>query len=179
MQYPKPLTPTALEKIELPSGRVVQIPKATPQFEMWTGRPVNNTYGNKPVLSFNGKPAFAELVILRVLQEDGWSGVWVDTYRNKYRTAYWPKNQVELPPEQQQLLYRIHVEAGSNKGCWDVFCWKGQLNLFAESKRQGHDSVRDTQRRWLEAAVKCSLPLTSFLVVEWSAKPTWGMAVCR
>jgi hypothetical protein len=179
MQYPDLLTPTTIEKIALPSGRVVQIPKATPQFKMWTGRPVDDTYRNKPILSFNGKPAFAELAILGIFRDDGWSGVWVDTHRSKYRTAYWPKNEVELPPKQQQLLHRIHEKAGSNKGCWDVFCWKEEMYLFVESKMLGHDSIRDTQRQWLEASVKCSLLLTSFLVVEWSAKPTKGKAICR
>ena len=171
MQYPNLLTPTTTEEIELPSGRVVQIPKASPLFKVWTGKPVSDTYGNKTILSFNGRPAFAELTILRVLQNDGWNGVWVDTYRNKYRTAYWPKNQVELPPEQQQLLQRIYKKAGSSKGCWDVFCWKEEVRLLTESKRKGYDRIRDTQRRWLEAAMECGLPLTSFLIVEWSIAP--------
>ena len=168
MQYPNLLIPTTTEEIELPSGRVVQIPKANPLFEVWTGKPVSDTYGNKPILSFNGRPAFAELIILRILQNDGWNGVWVDTYRNEYRTAYWPKNEVELPTEQQQLLQRIYKKADSNKGCWDVFCWKEEVRLFAESKRKGYDRIRGTQRRWLEAAIECGLPLTSFLIVEWS-----------
>lgn len=171
MQYPSLLTPTTIEKIELPSGRVVQIPKANLLFKAWSGQSVSDTYGNKLVLNVNGRPAFAELAILRILQDDGWSGAWVDTYHNKYRTAYWPKNEVELPPEQQQLLQRIYEKAGSKKGCWDVFCWKEEICLFAETKRQGRDKIRDTQRQWLEAAIRCGLPLTSFLIVEWSVKP--------
>lgn len=170
MQYPNILTPTTKEQITLPSaGRVVHIPKAKPLFKLWTGNPVSDTYGGKLVLSFNGKPAFAELVILKILQDDGWTGVWVDTYRNKYRTSYWPKDEVELPSEQQQVLREIYQKAGSNKGCFDVFCWKETLCIFAESKRQeGQDKIRDTQRQWLEAAIECGLPLTSFLLVEWS-----------
>jgi hypothetical protein len=172
MRYPSLLTPTTIERIELPSGKIVQIPKANPLFKVWTGKPVSDTYGNKLILSFNDKPAFAELAILKNFQDDGWCGVWVDTYRNKYRTEYWPKNEIELPAERQQLLQEIYEKAGSNKGCFDVFCWKEARCIFIESKRQGHDKIRDTQRQWVEAAIKCGLPLTSFLLVEWSVKPT-------
>jgi hypothetical protein len=169
MQYPELLTPTTVENIKLPSGTSVQIPKAEVVFELWTGRPVSDRYGNKPILNSNGEPAFAELAILKILQNDGWQGVWVDTYRNKYRTAYFPKDEVELPAEQRKLLLDIYGRAGTSKGCWDVFCWRDDVqHLFAESKRQGRDRIRDTQRRWLEAAIKCSLPLASFLVVEWT-----------
>lgn len=172
MRYPTLLTPTTIEKIELPSGKVVRIPKVNPLFKIWTGKPVTDTYGNKLILSFNGKPAFAELAILRIFQDNGWCGVWIDTYANKYRTAYWPKNEIELPSQQQQLLQEIYEKAGSNKGSYDVFCWKEARFLFAESKIQGHDKIRDTQRRWLEASIECGLPLTSFLLVEWSVKQT-------
>ena len=150
--------------------------KASPLIEEWSGIEPSDAYGRWPILSLNGRPQFAELASLRILEDDGWSGVWVDIYRNKCRTAYWPKNEVELPPKQQQLLQRIYEKAGSNKGCWDVFCWREEMYLFAESKRQGHDRIRDTQRQWLEAAIKCNLSLTSFLIVGWSAEPARGKA---
>ena len=170
MTYPKILKPTTNEKVKLPSGRIVLIPKVNPLFKMWIGDPVSDTYGNKPILSVNDKPAFAELAILGILQDDGWCGVWVDTYGNKYRTSYWPKDEVELPSKCQQLLKEIYLKAGSNNGCYDVFCWKDTRFLFAELKRQGHDKIRVTQRKWLEAAIDCNLPLSSFLIVEWSIK---------
>lgn len=180
MQYPTLLIPTASAEIKLPSGTEVQIPRATPTFERWSGEPIEDTYNNKSILNFNGEPVFAELAILRIFQNDGWDGVWVDTYRNKFRTSYWPKDSKDLPPEQAELLRHIYEKAEPNKarsdkarltnGCWDVFCWKSGLYCFAEAKRHGHDSIRDTQRRWLEAAIQCGLPLSSFLIVEWQEK---------
>ena len=170
MHYPDLLTPTGIENIEFPSGMSVQIPKAKPVFALWTGHPISDRYGNKPVLNANGQPVFAELAILRILGNAGWQGVWVDTYRNKYRTTCFPMNEVELPTEQRRLLLGIYEKAGMNKGCWDVFCWtSGGENVFAELKRQGRDRIRDSQRRWLDAAIKCGLPIASFLIVEWSA----------
>ena len=97
MQYPEILTPTAIEKIRLPSGQRVSIQKTCPIFELWTGAPLEDTYGNKTILN-------------------------------------------------------------------------NECNLFAESKRQGRDRLRETQRRLLSAALACELPPSTFLVVEWSVK---------
>ena len=168
MHYPEILTPTDTEVISLPSGREVQIPKTSPLFNIWSGESIGDRYGGKPLLSFNGQPAFAELVILGTLLSAGWQGVWVDTYRHKYRTSYYPLNEIVLPSGPQELLNRIYQRASSRNGCWDVFCWKEETYLFAESKRHRRDSIRDTQRKWLEAALEDGLPITSFLIVEWS-----------
>jgi hypothetical protein len=75
---------------------------------------------------------------------------------------------VPLPAKQQKLLQDISNRAGSKNGCFDVFCWRGESILFAESKRQAKDKIRDTQRCWLQAALQYGLPITSFLIVEWS-----------
>ena len=65
-------------------------------------------------------------------------------------------------------MERIRRAAGSKPGCWDVFCWKGDMTLFAEAKRRGRDQIRDTQKRWLAAALDMGVPLESLLIVEWS-----------
>jgi hypothetical protein len=169
MQYPPLLHAQSIETIRLPSGHTVVIPKATPTFDRWTGDPIEDTYGGKAVLDYAGEPVFAELAILRALQESGWDGVWVDTYRRRYRVGYWAENdKVALPREQEALLERIYEGAGASRGCWDVFCWKEGQRLFAEAKRQDRDRIRDTQRRWLEAALNVGLLEESFLIVEWS-----------
>ncbi len=168
MKYPERINPTSTEKFHLLSGNVVAIQKSFLSFERWHGEPVNDTYNNKPVVNYNSKPAFAELAILRIFESDGWQGVWVDTYRGKFRTEYFPKNEVYLPNEQKIVLQSIYAANGSRKGCWDVFCWKESKHIFTESKWQGHDNIRDTQRHWLEAAIKCGMPMDSFLVVEWN-----------
>ncbi|HEY3931437.1 MAG TPA: hypothetical protein VGM58_03610 [Verrucomicrobiae bacterium] len=103
---PKALRPTAVERIKLPIRWFVEIKKANPIFKRWTGKKVEDTYNNKAVLDFYGKPEFAELGILRMMNRSGWQGVWVDTYRDKFRTQYWPKNEIELPLKQMKLLKR-------------------------------------------------------------------------
>jgi hypothetical protein len=125
-----------------------------------------DTYGNKPILEFNGEMMFAELAILRIFEQAGWEGRWVDSFGNKYRIGYWGKDvEKDLPDEQRARLNSIRAKA---PGCFDVFCWRDGLTLFVESKWEAHDAIRETQRRWLEAALDLGIPVKSFLIVEWS-----------
>jgi hypothetical protein len=169
MFLPPSLHPTTTEVIELPSGRALAVPKCTPRFQRWEGPPVLDTYNGKQVLDVDGKPAFAELAILMALRETGWDGVWIDTYGRAYRTGYWDVPPLpSLPKRAAELLATIHGRTGSRDGAWDVFCWMPESILFAESKRSKKDSIRDSQRAWLEAAVTEGLKSDNFLVVEWS-----------
>jgi len=168
-RYPEILKPTGYESIEIASGHVIDVPKATPIFHPWCGNIILDDYNGKQVLNVAGKPAFAELAILWAMREVGWEGVWIDTYRRKYRTGYWGVLPLtELPPKREQLLERIYTRAGSRSGAWDVYCWNSQNVLFAESKRARRDKIRESQRHWLAAAIGEGYTKESFLIVEWS-----------
>lgn len=123
---------------------------------------------SEEVLDSGGEPTFAEIRILRLLEKAGWVGVWVDTFRRTYRKRYWQKEEpVELPTSKQQLISEVEEENGSASGCFDIYCWRGQAVLFAEAKRKNNDSIRETQRQWVESALSTGVPLNSLLVVEW------------
>ncbi|HEY0997883.1 MAG TPA: hypothetical protein VGD77_17970 [Gemmatimonadaceae bacterium] len=148
----------------------MEVPKATPTFRPWNGVLPGDTYGGKAVLDVEGEPAFAELVILKLLERAGWSGVWIDTYRNKYRRAYWGAEPIAaLPPFPASALQAILSKRDAGRsGTWDILAWNESELLFAESKRAGHDAIRPSQATWLAAALDMGHPLESFLVVEWS-----------
>src|SRR5215203_4900849 len=118
--YPEQLMPVKEENLRLPSGIAVQIPKAAPLFRLWSGEFTGDTYGNKPLLDVDGTPMFAELAILRLFQKDGWEGVWVDTFRKKYRTSWGDEGVVRLSGDKLHLLKTIHQKAASASGCIDV-----------------------------------------------------------
>ena len=130
MKYPLQLTPISHVRLKLPSDKIVEIPRVQTTFKVWSGNNDFDAYGNKTVLSIKGKPAFAELIILKIFQSEGWGGVWVDTFQNKYRTEYFPKNEVGVPAEQDKLIETIRAKAKKNKGCWDIFCWKDSEIIF-------------------------------------------------
>ncbi len=166
MDFPSILKPSGLEPILLSDDRLIEVPKTTPLFSLWKGPTLANNYNGKSVLEYEGNPYFAELVILRHLEKAGWNGVWVDTYKNRFL-----KNWIEaihLPPDKQKLFECIRTQAGMRGGCFDVFCWKNDQVLFVESKREGKDRIRSSQKRWLEATLAVGLPLESLLIVEWT-----------
>jgi hypothetical protein len=154
-------------ELTLPSGKSVAIPRCSYRFIQWRGTPILDTYGGKAVLNSADTPVFAELAILSVLQKAGWHGVWVDTYRRKFRRSM-PPECCSLPSHAQELYDRIcRANRGKTSGCFDVFAWKDGNYLFVESKRKSKDSIQKTQKAWVEAALASGIPLDSLLICEW------------
>lgn len=143
------------ETLSLPSGKQVTVQKYFLHLKPWEGSPIKNTYGNKAVLDWRGEPVFAELFVLRLFQSHGWDGVWVDSYRKKYRIGL-PEvaEPVGLPLDQQKLIDALRKKTGRFGGCWDVLVWKDGQVLFLELKRTRKDSIRHTQVEWLSTALQ-------------------------
>src|SRR3989344_6230700 len=101
------------ETFSLSSGEEVSIQKYFLNFNQWKGAPILNTYNGKAVIDWNGEPLFAELVVLRLFQSRGWAGVWVDSYRRKYRVGL-PDvvEPVDLPSEKKDLLDTLRAKTG-------------------------------------------------------------------
>ncbi len=165
------LLSTTSEILTLPSGTTVEVPKCVVSFEAWNGEAVNDTYGNKQVLNLNGEPLFAELVVRAIFMQNGWEGVWVDSYRKCFRTKLPDKSKEDfvLPDQPRQIFEKI-VEQTGFKGCWDVFLWNGTNVLFVECKRSKKDEIRESQLVWLETSLKLGLSPHNFLLVEWDIK---------
>ena len=162
------LSPNSKEQITLSDGKVVNVPKCSLNFTLWKGRKIKNTY-RKTVIDFCGSPLYAELAILRFLKADGWDGVWVDNYRNKYRVTLPELQQqgVPLPYKQAKIMAEMRVANGGRRGCWDVFAWKKNKIIFVEAKRLLKDSIRSSQKIWLGTALRAGYSLSNFLLFEW------------
>lgn len=160
------LKPQFPERIALFSGREITVAKAMPLFRKWAGSVPDDTFNGKPLLELNGEMVFAELAILRSFQGAGWDGRWIDSFHQRHLIGYWPTPISEpLPKKQQSILDHISAKTGGSGGCFDVFCWRGEDLLFAESKWR--DRLLPTQIRWLEAALDIGIPIESFLIVQW------------
>jgi hypothetical protein len=162
-----PATPVELPK----AAHAVEISTMLRRESAWVG-PVPATFRsvpNKPALQFNGQPMWAEFILLRLLESDGWRGCWVKNWGGR---AFWRDilETVELPSATSALFRRIEARtAGRGGGCWDIFAWRGDDVLFIESKQRGKDRLRLTQRTWLESALQEGIPLAAFAIVEWQA----------
>jgi hypothetical protein len=146
------------------------VPKCALSFEPWRGEPCGSDYGGKMFVEVNGECLFAELGILRLLARTGWWGVWVDTYRRRYRQVmpHVADGSRVLPEPHSTLFNNIAIASGRPwSGSWDVFAWRATDCAFVESKRHRRDSMRPSQYAWLAAALTVGVTLEQFLVVEW------------
>lgn len=146
-----------------------EIRKSFQLLPLWKGEPIQNTYGNKPVLNYNGKPLFAELFALRQFNEKGYNGVWADTYRRKFRTELPEVNEpiIQLPVFIQEKLNDINPN-GKLNGTWDLILWKENEIKFIELKRKGKDRIQQSQIDFFERALNIGLLLDSFEIFEWT-----------
>lgn len=166
--------------ITLLDGKRVAVDLVRLTFPRWTGNPIKNDFGGKPVVMYNDKPMFAELAIRQMMIDAGWSAEWVSG-------SYYLENWDDVPFSQQKkkplqdlplwpLLSRIDRKcrqlfpsyaANSCDGCWDVLAWKGNATIFIESKHK--DKITLPQRKWLTAALSpdLKLGLDNFVIVKW------------
>jgi hypothetical protein len=159
---------TESEIFSLSSGAQISIRKYFLKLKEWTGTSIANTYNGKAVIDWEGEPLFAELAVLRLFQSNAWDGVWVDSYRRKFRVGLPDVAEpVNLPLEQFNLIDKLREETGRFGGCWDLLLWKGDTTLFVELKRRKKDSIQSTQIEWLRVALESGLTLDSFALIEW------------
>jgi hypothetical protein len=175
--------------ITLPTGRTINdVPALFLRFPRWTGSQFVDDFGKQSagMVELDGEHLFAELAVLRLLEKEGWSGRWVNTYSGrgevwKFLTEWRDvlrdeqKNRPIEDAEPRQLLARI---AGLNgraryRGCWDTFAWRGQDFVFLQCKRiapKANDTVKAEQESWLRSALYLGdrrLSLRSFCFVQW------------
>jgi hypothetical protein len=135
--------------------------------QAWTGPKPEwwNLVPNKPLLRFNGQPIWAEFIVLRELEAEGWQGVWI----NAWRRAYWrnPGEVAAVPAPIGDLIDRIAKRTGRRGGCWDICAWRGAELRFIELKQRDRDELRPTQRAWRAMALEEGVPLSAFAIVEW------------
>lgn len=156
-----------------------KIPKVNIVLKGWNGHGLRNTFGNKLLLDFDGKPMFAELAVVNMFMNEGWNARWVCTYGRGKMSPFlltgWEddeyKKQKYVPIEDSFVFSEMKSIACNNNnsfgGCWDVVAWKERQLLFAELKRKGKDRVRSTQVNWFDAALKSGLSVDNFLFIEW------------
>jgi hypothetical protein len=75
---------------------------------------------NKPVLDLEGLPTWAEFVLLRLLERDGWTGAWVKNWGGR---EFWRDvgQTIELSPAARALLSKVDARSAQHgAGCWDI-----------------------------------------------------------
>lgn len=132
-------------RIAFPNASPPRLPEGT----------LPRTYTAKPLVSVDGDAMFGELAILRWLEKDGWSGVWVDTFHGgKFWNAMPHKAApVSLPPKALALYGEIkRANGGKASGAFDVMAWRREQFMFVEYKGAG-DASNKNEAAWIGAAL--------------------------
>jgi len=156
--------------LKLPSGNEVEVTRRLVAFEEWKGDRPNlpRIWSRKGYLNYEGEALFAELVIRRMLEKEGWESVWVNNFGRKEFLKGLPRTRsFGLSLHAQETFDRIVERNGGRQGCWDVFAFRDGQKVFVEAKRARKDHIKKSQRAWLEAARDVGVPLDAFSVVEW------------
>jgi hypothetical protein len=175
--------------ITMPAGRIIkELPAVFMRFPRWEGPAFVDDFGRKAagLIDLNGEHVFAELAVLRLLEQAGWSGRWVNTYSGrgevwKYLTEWKDSPRAEQrnrPIEEAEPRQLLAAIAGLNKparykGCWDVFAWNGSDVAFLQCRRTApkyKDVVRKEQEDWVRSALYLGdrrVSLESFCFVQW------------
>jgi len=151
-------------------GQIFLIDKYNFVFRPWTEKHNFDAYGGKQILKLNNEPLFAELVLLRLLESQGYKGVWVDTYRNKFWQRL-PYLSFPVLPDKKLIdtyneIYKL--KGGRKSGCFDIIAYRDNHFVFAELKRRKQDCIRQTQIEWLKTAHTIDLDNPTFIIAEWT-----------
>ncbi len=164
--------PSGTETIILPSGESATIKKYFLKFKAWAGEKIAFDYGRKPIIDFDSEACFAELAILRLFLKNGWQGAWVETYGGTHFLNSMPlgwslkSEHISIPDEKEKLLKKIW-QAGKTKACFDVVVWQGHEVQFYEAKRSHKDRLTEAQKKFIQGAITCGIPLSSLFIIEW------------
>jgi hypothetical protein len=113
------------------------------------------TYTSKPLVSVGGDAMFGELAVVRVLEQDGWDAVWVDTFHGRrfWRAMPHRSMAVALPtPARARYDAIVAANEGKASGFFDVLAWRDGQFAHLEYKGAG-DRANRNEARWIEAAL--------------------------
>jgi hypothetical protein len=160
------------EIFKIPNANTIAVAKYHFIFPEWQTENTFDNYNGKSILNCDGEPVFAELFILRLLERQGFEGVWVDTYRNKFWKKFPSLSEpVSLDTKLHDVYKKIYsFKSGRKSGCFDVMAYKDNQFIFVELKRSKKDSIRHSQIEWLEAALKAGFNINCFIIAEWELK---------
>ncbi len=113
------------------------------------------TYTSKPLVSVGGDAMFGELAIVRTLEQDGWEGVWVDTFHGRKFWRAMPHRSAPVrlpPPARARYDAVVAANGGRASGFFDVLAWRGEQFVHLEYKGAG-DRPNRNEVGWIGAAI--------------------------
>lgn len=150
--------------------------------EPWEGEDgpeLPKTWRDKHKFSVNGSRSCAELAVLRRLQGGGWDGFWVYPFNPPQLLTEWPWpplpgprvttiTQTGAPEWAVKIFDCLRAQNGGKlAGFFDVFAWRepGEIRFY-EVKVVPGDRITDSQREFVERALRLGRRLEEFTIIE-------------
>ena len=171
------ITERPTTRFDLP-GREEPVYIATQRWalEPWEGEDppgLAKIWSRKPKFAVNGSRSCAELAIVHHLRNEGWHGVWVNSFGpRELRSEWFPAPAARTLAETGAPTWVVEAfdrlraaNGGSLGGFFDVFAWRepGEIR-FAEAK-VGPDRIKPTQLRFVELALRFHRS-EEFMIIE-------------
>jgi hypothetical protein len=144
--------------------------------EPWEGEDppsLATIWSRKPKFAVNGSRSCAELAIVHHLRNEGWHGVWVNSFGpRELRSEWFPAPAARTLAEAGAPAWAVEAfdrlraaNGGSLGGFFDVFAWRepGQVRFY--EAKVGPDRIKPTQIRFLEVALRFHR-LQEFTIIE-------------
>jgi hypothetical protein len=152
--------------VDLPSRSRVQVPIYVRHEVRWTN-PLPPAFGsvpNKDAFALDGVPTYPELLVVRLLERDGWGAAW---RKNWGGVAYWRdiRDPVTPPPLALAILEQVSRQAG-HETPWDIVAWRGRELRLLVSRVGSGQRVSAYLANWLDAALRMGIPLGCFGIVD-------------
>lgn len=131
------------------------------------------TYRSKPLYVYNGEFLYGELVIVRLLEADGWEAVWTDNFHSRgIKKKFWralPPNGIKCLSKSAACHYLeiVRANCGKSSGFFDVFAWRNDGSddfRYIECKRK-NESANANEKRWIQSTVPSVIKPEQLLVV--------------
>lgn len=171
MNIPKDFNIVDSLNVEFENGLGVKLPITRPKFRAWKGECVFD-YGGKPLLDYNGEACFAELLIARLLIDNGLNAVWVETYGGIHYLRSMPKDwklkteHISIPQDKEDFLKKIWRQSKTT-ACFDVLAWDDENIILLEAKHLKKDNLTNPQIKFIKGAIDCGVDCNNLLIVEW------------
>jgi hypothetical protein len=130
-------------------------------------------WSRKPKFAVNGSRSCAELAIVHHLRNEGWRGVWVNSFGpRELRSEWFPAPAVKTLAETGAPRWAVEAfdrlraaNGGTLGGFFDVFAWREPGQVRFDEAKVGPDRIKPTQVRFVELALRFHR-LQEFMIIE-------------
>jgi hypothetical protein len=131
------------------------------------------SWARKGKFAVNGKRSCAELAVAYHLRDNGWHGIWVNSYRRELRSEWFPARAAKTLTDTGAPVWAVEIfdrlrnaNGGTLSGFFDVFAWREPGEVRFDEVKVGKDDIKPTQIRFVKLALGLHHHPEQFTIIE-------------